>query len=358
MESSTQFPQGLFEHFAINYLPVYALGNLARCSRFLNDRVKNLSVPFWNQSIERDFKNFYPHITVQWLKKVKNPQFARVCYIAFDFLKVYEIEPKYFDDLPINFDPLPSPVLCSWFNTCLDAKAGEIYKVVIRTIWSAVPIEDRKNFYEGASESIFRKLNRFNKPSLFLELDGFRDYFIKDTNLHKIKDETLKHYSMKNDHEALKSMFAITKDVLHLNQKLLNECLVDACSSIKVNIETIQTLIAAGAKPSEIPNILHLIIRNQNVEDINDLILFLLDHGADPNSLNDYQETPLMSFAKTSRPLKQEYMRRLLKANEDPKILHCLCLRRLEYSFHYHSSRIGLLHSRHKNEWRNSTPSC
>ena len=330
MESSNQFPQDLFEHFVKNYLPVTALGKLALCSRSLNSRVNKLSLTFWNESINHDFKNLHPYITVEWLKKIKDTTLARICYIAFDFLKIHEIEPKYFDDLPKNFDPLPSPVLCSWFNVCIDATPGEMSEKTLETIWNAIPIEDRQSFYEGASKFIFRNSTKFYNPGLFLGLDGFRDFFMNDTNLKRIKRETLLYYSRNNDHEMLKSMFAIAEGVLQFKQSFLNDCLIEACSSLNVNIETIKTLVTAGAKPSEIPVILHIIIQNWQVNDINDIVLFLLDHGADANGLNNDQETPLELIADSRRPLNQDYVHRLLKENEDPEILSNLCLRRLK----------------------------
>ncbi len=306
----------------LQHVPVDNLIHVARTCKRLNIAVNDLTTSYWTKQIELDAKIFeekgFPHHgVVKWLKRVENHHLAKITYITFRFLCHSNNKEVVLDFYTENKSMIPAPALCArLLNTDLSSFPDDL-----TWIWKAVPDSDKQIFFEMIAEkSLSSALLVFHKKTAKFYAD-----FV-DRGLNELIDQShedtrdlvlclLIEFVKINKLSAIDKLLTLKNKPLSKND--LNALLEGACK-VQCQITILQRIIDAGAKPAEITMLLHQVVTYQSLDELPDILSFLINSGALVTTLNVKGNTPLKEFICLKRLIDEgEFVVELLAKHGD-----------------------------------------
>ncbi len=284
----------------LQHVPANDLINVARTCKRLNIAINTLTTSYWTKQIELDAKifdekGFPPHGVVKWLNMVQDRHLAKITYITFRFLCSLNKKDVVLDFCKDLKSMIPAPILCTrLLNTDLSS-----FPDYLMWAWEVVPDSDKQILFEMIAEkSLSSALLAFHKKTAkcyadFVDrgLNELIDQYPEDTR--DLVFRLLIEFVEINELSAIDKLLTLKNKPLSKND--LNALLEGACK-VKCKITILQRIIDAGAKPAEITMLLHQVVTYRSVDELPDILSFLINYGALVTTWNIKGNTPLKEF--------------------------------------------------------------
>ncbi len=275
-------PIGIFlERFSAN-----DVARLAPCCKGLDARVKALGYEFWTKQISR-IKNsiFNTNIVVEWLNETKDAKLARICYIALNFLGLRcNFSLGHLKAESINI--LPAPMLCSWLLHNINSNWILKYAIsneLLYQVWAVTPMSDKKRFLEYSEETVLKCALEYICDK---NAEVFAEYTFEKVNKAEIKNLFLALLRIKK-YEEIQRLLKIFP-----SKEILDDLFLECCT----HLQGVKLLIQAGAKPGNIPSLLHhafCFLYFHWSDEMKEILILLIENGASVTARDEKGRTPL-----------------------------------------------------------------
>ncbi len=309
-------------HLFPQYIPPSGMGRLSQCCKELNAFVNAVAAPYWIWHMP-DIKVFNRDIIVKWPMMARDAKLAKTTYLAIKFFLNYvhfaKTQLKTFNELPSIF---PAPLLCSWLYN-MDTS---IFIESLSTIWKVIPESDRQVFVErmavpcatNAFSDFYVRNGRVYAD--FVNHGLCKVLLEKGQNISDLITIFFHKFYTYNELSAIDELLKLAKQHLSRTEELNN--LLTGAIEYGCDTAILQRLIDMGAKLSEIPLLLHIVLAKCPPDKLVEVTRFLVKAGALITALDAHERTPLRNFMLYNKLTKDNaFVLQLLAENGDLETL-------------------------------------